>query len=439
VKSWRWVVVGLWVLGWAGCEDDERPEEEVAAPEGRRADGIEEDLLDGLDDPPRPGELVAPPIEGDVAAPSTIEAAVPDGGCVAITEAPTRIWARSGIPAIVAGAESFYVALHARSEAGEDELAIVAVAPGRAPRPVRSLRIDPRLVVERIAPPGVALDGEGRLLVAYVDGRGKVRLGSVAPDAADVRFPTIEVGSGADPRFAPAVASRGRNRLVAWTDGSGTPMRVKLAVIDGRGAIAGVHDLNTARMGASAPVFADEDVFFLDARAGVSPIVRAPIGADGRPLPSAVARPVGTVADPPELAVARGGGHAFGAYTAVGNLATTAVGLVRLDGDGATPVPLVAGTGYGVLHVAAASAPGRAIFAADAPKDTPPSSPREIHVRLVHATEGGAEAGPALVVAGPDGTARHAAIARRADGTIGVAFESASALHVAWLRCDDQR
>ncbi len=412
---------------------DESPSEMAPSSENRETD----DPLAALEAPVDPSELVAPVGEGTLPAGTTLDAATPPGGCVALTEAPIRVWPREGIPAIAAAPGGlFYVALHARAENGADEIGVVEVDPTRAPRPVRTIRVEPALSVGRVAPPGLAVDALGRIAVAYVAGDNSVKLAVV--EAASAASPRVSpIGEGADPRFSPVVVELRAGRAVAYTDGSGTPMRVRLAVVTGDGAVASRHDLTQQRMGASAPSLAScpgpATMFFVDARSGVSPIVRSHLAPDGTPGESEVARPVGTVATPPEVAVACAGSHAWAAYTAIGNLATTAVGLVAIDGADANAIPLVSGTGYGTLNVSAAGGPHGAVFAADAPKDTPPTAPREIDVRVVR----DAPPGEPLVVAGPDGTGHDAAIARRADGVLGLAFASGGAVLVAWLRCDD--
>ncbi len=390
-----------------GCDDDapaepSEPEtiEPTPAPEPEEADP-----LANLEGAPDPSEIAGTSGSGTIASAETLEAAVPDGQCIALTEAPARVWPTPGVPAIAADDTRFYLALYARSEAGEDGLHLVAAAPEGPPRPVRSLRVDPPLAggAARVAPPGIALD-EGKVVVAFVDGQNHIRLGAADPREPSAQLRTIEAGSGADLRFAPALGVVGQVRVVAWTDGTGTPMRVRLARADRTGTLLDTHDLTMTGMGAAAPVFGaggdTKTIYFVDPRAGVSPIVKAELNPDGTPRPSAVARPVGTVSVPPEVAVAEdGSGHAYAGYTAIGNLATTAVGLMPLFGDVSGPSALVPGTGYGLLNVAAVAGRGAVVFAADAPKGEARDAPREIHVRLV---KDGA-AGETLTVAAPDG------------------------------------
>jgi hypothetical protein len=194
-------------------------------------------------------------------------------------------------------------------------------------------------------------------------------------------------------------------------------------------------------MGASAPSFvagASPPVLVaIDARDGYSPILRIEFGSDGAPQPATVALPVSMIATPPELAAASSSVGTYVAFAGLGSAATSAVGLVAIAPIAGTPLPLVKGTGYGPLHLAATAAPGGARTAApasasakvNAPAKT---APREVHVRVV----GLQGPGPAAVLQGPGG-ASHAAIARDSAGNVGVAFSSDSGVYVAQLRCDD--
>ena len=434
------------VFALQACSDDAAPPTPQAEPERPptlESDPLEQgeagdDPLQGLEGPADPGEVTALPSTGPVATAETLRVATPDHGCVALNETPVRLWPRPGPPAIVAVGNRFVVGGYAPSQTGGEQLFLVTTRPESAPVPLRTVGIEPHFRHgARVAPPALAVADEVTLAVAITDGAGHVLVGDLDLTASGARLSLSRVGDGADSRFAPALAALARRRAVAWT-ARGETMRVKLALVGLDGLVAASHDVTPDTMGGAAPAFAagvsPPWLLFVDARAGVSPIVGVQLGEDGSPEEAAVARPVGTVASPPELAAVRVGGRDWAAYTAVGNAATTAVGLLRIDTDGGPAVPLVPGTGYGVLNVAATGAPAAALFAADAPKAPPPGSPREIHLRVVD-QDG---PGPALVLAGPDGSARHAAVARRADGVVGVAFESGSAVYVAWARCDDQ-
>ena len=143
-----------------------------------------------------------------------------------------------------------------------------------------------------------------------------------------------------------------------------------------------------------------------------------------------VARPVGQLAEPPETAAFRAGGTAWLAFTAVGSLARTAVGLVRLDGAGEV-APVVPGTGYGVLHVDAVSLGEGALLAADVPQAAPPESPRAIHVRALDAD---GQLGPPTTITGPGGHASRARVAV-AGSAVGITFIDGDRTYVVVGRC----
>jgi hypothetical protein len=212
-----------------------------------------------------------------------------------------------------------------------------------------------------------------------------------------------------------------------------------------QGAITSRHDLTPTSMGASAPSFvagASPPVLVaIDARDGFSPVLRIDIGSDGAPAPATVALPLSMVATPPELAAASSSTGTYVAFAGLGAAATSAVGLVAIAPIAGTPLPLVRGTAYGRLHLAATSAPRSILVAADAPAAAPAaaapggsagSAPREVQVRVV----GLQGPGPTAVLRGHGGAA-NAAIARDDAGNVGVAFSSDSGVYVAQLRCDD--
>lgn len=441
-----WMRRGLWLLLLTlGCSSGDRTDPPAPAlePVGPTAMGASErrgsadDPLAGLDRDPEPDEYVQAPTTGPAASPTTVAAAVPPHGCVALAEAPVTIWPRPGPAAITAIGRAFVVAAYAPGEHGGEELVLLHVSPDSAPRPLRTAVLERPQVGERTAAPGLATVDNRRVLVVAIDGAGRVLGGQVVVSEPSAQLTLTPLGEGADTRFIPAVWASSRLLAVAWTEGGATPMRTRLVTLGPDLSVASRRDVTPTSMGASAPVFArgpgEPTLFFVDARAGVSPILRVVLRGDGSPGTATVARPVGTVTSPPRIAVANANGVTHVAYTAVGNLATTAVGLVRLDGE-APPTAIVPGTGYGPLHVDAAAGPAAVIFAADAPKEEPPGSPRQVHLRVSDA----AGLGPALVFEGPDGRASLVAVARAADGTVGVVFRSGQGIYAAWARCDDE-
>ncbi len=392
------------------------------------------DPLADLDRPPDPSEI-APVPPASLPSDPTLRAATPEHGCVLIEETAQRVWPRFGPSTVIATRDRFFVAGYA-TEDDVETLFVVSATPGSLPTPVRTHTIMPRLAIPRAAPPGLLAQGETSLAIAFADGEGKVRLGTILLSAATSEIASREiVASGADIRFAPSLAAIDTGLLVAYTDATGRGMRAKVVVASQDAATT--LDVTPAAMGGASPTFASgtrrPELYFVDARAGVSPLVR--VTFDGAtPAPGTVARPLGSVAEPVVTRVVRTPIGSFAGYTAIGSAATSAIGIVSLDSPDATARPLVRGTGYGVLQLAATAAPAAALFALDSPLAAPPESPREVHLRVVDE----AGEGPPLLIHGPDGHARSPGIARRADGVVAVSFATAGGVYVAFARCDDQ-
>ena len=356
---------------------------------------------------------------------------VPRRGCAAAGGA-MRVWPRGGPPAIVAAGDGFVIAGYDRRDAGEQAYLVSWPSDG-LPRPLGTLSLATPFPRERTAPPGLAARDAAHATLAVADGAGALL-------AAEVRVAGGGVGAlapiaqGVDARFAPAVAYTGARGLVAWTQGS-TPMKTWLVVLDGTSVLAR-HDVTPVSAGASAAAFVTgatpPSLVMVDAHEGMSPILRVDLAADGTPRPAVTGVVVAGAASPPELAAAMVGRHAWLGYTAVGNAATSAVGLVPFAPSAEAPWPLVRGTAYGRLHVAAAAGHEVAIFAADAPTAAGKDPPHRIAVQVVDAQGAGA----AYHIEAPGG-ASHVAIARAASGLVGVAYTTTAGVYVARLRCDD--
>jgi hypothetical protein len=366
------------------------------------------------------------------AAPS--DAAPPDGGCV-VTHNGRRVWPAPGPATVASVGQGFAVAGYARRD-GKEQLFLAHVPASGAPEPITAFTIDPPHPSERVAPPGLAARDDNDLIVAFTDGEGvlharRLRIGRGGSGGQ------VEIARGVDTRFAPAVASHEDRTLVAWTQGS-TPMRVHLAVLDEGAKVLQRHDLTPPTMGAAAPAFIDgatpPALVAVDARDGVSPIVRIDLRADLTPTEGQVAAAVGMVSSPPELAAASSPAGTYVAYTGLGSAATSAVGLVAISPVVGSPEAMVPGTAYGQLHVAAAAAPRGLLFAADAPIEPGKKPPHEIRLHLI--TPSGA--GEPVSLRGPGGRAAHASIARDDRGEVAVAYTADSGVYVASARCDDQ-
>ena len=435
-----------------GCDDDPEPAVDDAPPtEGAAeeapaeptppspgADEGEEDPLAGLDDPEA---LAAEVPAGALPAVSaeSVEAAAPERGCATFGEQPLRVWTRPGPAHVVAvGEDGFALAGYAANAAGDgEEVWLLTASPTRAPRPVLREDLPHALSVPRVAGPGLGRMDDGHVGLVTLDGAADARFTIV--QLGGRRAPWRELGPHADQRFAPAIGLRGGRHAVAWTEGTEEGQRVHYAAFDPTGRELARHDLTQESMGAAAPVFADgatEDLIFIDPREATSVLYRADLTTD--PPPVEVLRPVSSVYDPAALAPVVLGERALIGYTAVGMAAATAVGLVWKEGESASaPQALVPSEGYGALHVSAAAAEGRAVFAADHPKGRERGAAREVWVRVVEPTEGGATLGEPLTLAAPDGTGRWAHLARHPSGTYALVFTAGDGVYLHFLRCDD--
>lgn len=357
------------------------------------------------------------------------------GGCAEVGDRAV-VWPRPGPVAVGVHGSGFVVAGYARgSDEGQEEVFVARVAPEGRASPLSRAKVAPPLRAERRAGPGLLVDGT-RAWIASVDGKGVLGVARLDLNRPGASMRSDPVAEGADARFAPSLVRIGDVVSIAWVDGQGTPMRVKVTRVDLGGKVRSTHEVTLEAMGAAAPVFVDGAsppvLVFIDPRAGMSPLVRVPMGSDGVPRTGRVALSVGQAPEPPDVAAAVTPQGVAVAYTAIGSGATTAVGLVRLESPTQAPTPLVRGTGYGDLSVAAAALPQAALFVAEAPTARERRAPRRLHVRRVDA----AGAGPALTLESST-TAVHPSVARRSDGTIAVAFATEENVRVAFLRCDE--
>jgi hypothetical protein len=424
-----------------GEERGEEPGAEVAV--GERSGGRPETAPEGpaVQAPEAPAELPEVSLEDAPDVPAD------DGGspgaCAEVAPRAT-VWPRPGPAAVAPAGAGFLVAGYAPDGAGGEEVFVARVGAGASAQPVSRHAMD-RASAKRVAAPGLWVDGRHAWL-ARVDGAGALGLARFAHGQAGAPLRFEVVAEGVDPRFAPALAPAGDGVVVAWVDGRGTPMRVRVARVDLRGEVRATHDVTLEAMGGTAPAFvvgASPPVLaFVDARAGMSPLVRVPFDGDGTPGSGRVALTVGQVPEPPALAAARAPHGEVVAYTAIGTGATTAVGMVRLDapaeGPRSAPIPLVKGTGYGTLGVAAAALPTSVLFASEAPrastsegkKADPP--PRHLQLHLAD----GQGATPAMVLHTPGASTKHPALALGHDRrTVALAHTTDAAVKVAFLRC----
>lgn len=332
-------------------------------------------VLVGLDDPPPvPDELV-------VAGPLSDRAAPPHG-CVLASDASQPVLAGASTADVLAVATGFVVAGYV---AGSPEsVGLARIRPGGAPSPLGRIPLAGSLdASRRTAPPVLARLGEATLGVGLVDAAGGVRLVRFEQGSPAPVFATVQITpSGADARYAPALASIDAGTLVAWTEASGTTAHVRVALVDAAGAIAATHDVTPEAGSGAAPLFDARGIlYFMDARAGISVVHRVSFGADGVPAAATVAQPLNLTAEPPSFAVV--GTHL--GYAAVGNGATRAVGVVTIDSADRAQA-LVPGLGYGgPLTIDAEPLGGAGLFVMEAPGAAEASAPHQTRARVVGA------------------------------------------------------
>jgi hypothetical protein len=361
-----------------------------------------------------------PPPEVEVPAPDRPPMIVdaPEGGCAFDT--PVRVWEGEGWASIAAH-DGFVIG----GTAGTPEVAFqTRLALDGTITPIARALVDPPLPTgRRLAAPALAASPAGVAMV-LVFGDRTLRLAG----AGD--FVWHEIGEGASERFSPALHYDGEGWLIAWTDERESPVRVRSARV---GDPHPSHEIRPSSGNGTAPAFvqgAPAELVFFDAREGMSVAHRVRFD-DGALGEIEVAQPVNLIASPPELAAVRIGDSLWLGYTAIGSMATTAVGLVQA-GTETPPTPLVRGTGYGTLHVHAASlGQSRAVFVADAPQGSTRDAPRELHVRIVDSNG----AGEPAILRGPSGGASRGRIAHAGGGQVAVSFTDRDGIYAALGRC----
>lgn len=389
------------------CSDPEQPARELP----------DDPAQDPEPEPPDPDPPRVDPAPGSSAAPEA-----PPNGCA--FGAPVQmIGGGDGWASIVAAHGGFLVAGTVREGSAEHVFVAELAHDGRVELWSREPLEPPLPPEHRRAGPALAASANDVALLV-VRGDRMLALGRLVGRS----FAFSPIAPVASERFSPALAHDGAAWIAAWTDESEAPVRVRVAQIPGD-----YHDVRAPNGNGTAPAFvagASALLAFFDAREGLSVAHRVRI-EDGTPRAIEVAQPINLIASPPELAAVQIGDALWIAYTAVGTLATTAVGLMRAGSDGA-PVPIVRGTGYGTLHVHAASLGERAAFVADAPRAAPPESPRELHVRVLDAN--GTLSDPAIV-RGPSGSGARGRIAYAGNGIVAVSFTERDGVYAALGRC----
>jgi hypothetical protein len=271
----------------------------------------------------------------------------------------------------------------------------------------------------------------GEAWLGWVDERGRLFLAKIA--AAGFEAPRL-LAEGVDRRFAPALAQVADTRLVAFTRTLDETMHTYVARV--RGGSVALEDVAPQGHGASAATFVrgfePPVLVFLDAHAGVSPLLEVRFDEAGAAQPAVVRTPVSQPYAPTLLAaVALNDDDVQVAFTAIGNAAATAVGRVPLRRPEA-PVALVPSKGYGELSFSAAQGEGFAVFALEAHEQPSKDAERELRVQWLDAR---AEGTPLTL--GADALSLRAPSMSRgmSAGEFWLSYRRGDALHLARLSC----
>lgn len=248
------------------------------------------------------------------------------------------------------------------------------------------------------------------------------------------------IAKGADRRFAPALYEDGAISLLAYT---ATVSDVMHTFVVRSAAPPGV-DATPQGHGAAAPTFVqgvkEPRLVFLDARAGVSPLLEVGFDAALAPLAAEVRTPVSQPYAPPLLrAFAVPEGEAEVAFSAVGKLAATAIGRVPLR-RALPAVALHPSRGYGEVGFDVALSGRAAVFALEVPQNEQPSA---AHVIEVHWLDKAGDGNTLLLTPPAAGASANAASALRPSiaatplpGELLVGYVQGTQAQLVRLRCD---
>lgn len=379
---------------------------------------------------PAPPAVESDPIPEDE-APRPTDA--PARGCE--LTAPRKLFDGDAWVDVEASSEGFVVAGVSRTSSGEHVI-VVLLPPDGPPRPLVHLALSQGAAEgHRRAAPTLAIHGSQAGL-ALVDGRRQLLVARF--DVRDVRTLLFQtVAAEASLRFQPAIAIHGPGFLSAWTQERSDGRRVFVRRIGTNGPAGAPRDLTPAGGGASSPTFvagaSPPRLIFLDPREATSMTYLAEASADGLGAPE-TARSISLITDPPVLAAAALGQADWLVYAGIGSVATTAIGLISMEGRG-PPAPVVAGTGYGVLFADIAPLEEGGIIVADAPQGSSPDAPREVHVRTLDAR---GELDPALILRGPHETGSRARVAA-AGRRLAIAFVEEDGAYIVTGACATSR
>jgi hypothetical protein len=264
------------------------------------------------------------------------------------------------------------------------------------------------------------VDARARLLAATADHQGLS-----APR---------ELAQGIDRRFAPAIALDQARVHYAYTRSVDEAMHTLWVTRSGERDSA-PRDLTPDGHGAAAATFMlgteRPTLVFIDAHAGISPLLELTFNRSGQPSESVVRTPVSQPYEPPLLsAVQWPTGQAEVVFSAVGRLAMTAIARVPLR-KAAEPTALSPSRGYGALAFAAALSSHRALFALEVPAASTPNAPRTLVLKLLDGTR------TDDVLSLPADTRRPSVATAGARGQYLLSYAREQVVHAVLLACDD--
>lgn len=290
----------------------------------------------------------------------------------------------------------------------------------------------PRLALETKVAHAAAACAQGSCELAWTDERA--RLLTLALSAGRIS-PPRELATGVDRRFAPAVARAGDRLHFAYTKTVDEAMHTWWISRQGS-QLTSARDLTPKGHGAAAATFvlgaAQPTLVFIDAHAGISPLLELGFDARGQPGEVVVRTPVSQPYAPPLLSAVRWqDGQVEVMFSLVGRMAMTAVARVPLH-KAADPTALSPSRGYGELAFAAARSRRRALFALEVPTASKPDAPRILALKLLDGIR--TDEGPSF----PADARRPSVASSGRAGAYTLSYVHDGLVHGVQVTCDDQ-
>ena len=301
-------------------------------------------------------------------------------GCVAAS-APQRIWPTESMADLVVENGSAVVAGYSKRN-GAEEVFVVRAPKNALPLPLRRLAL-PSSSKERTTPPAITPFGAS-YMVAVVDGSDVLHVAQV--NEGGLR----KVSAHVDSRFAPALSSIGAHPVLSWTQ-QGALSKLFTATFNAQGKETSRKEVTPSTGGGCAPHFVSDSVLlFVEPREAISILHRLDFTKEGAGT-SKVVRPIANMFAPANIVGEVLSSELWVAFTATGQAAATAVGVVNASSKGGSPKAIVSSLAYGMLHLDAAASDSLAVFVAEVartdkqgrPIDVKPGGPRSYVIRTM--------------------------------------------------------